>query len=193
MSNKVWKTCTPIINRSPLGRLLFENVRSRARAGCVFRNCPRGKKRTPNISCTERSSRQNGLQGGPPGTLGDPWGALRDSFGGCGCRRGPQGKLRRPSFANRRSCKFNGFTYEWVHFGCQRDLGASSSRRLSTKGGPRGPLGGKGAPKAEGRQARKAQRGPKGSPREPKETTARSGTPSSGALGSVWGLFRHEL
>ena len=66
-------------------------------------------------------------------------------------------------------------------------LGASSSRRLSTKAGPRRPLGGKGATQAEGRRPREAQTGPKGPPREPKETTAPSGPPSFGALGSVGG------
>jgi hypothetical protein len=66
-------------------------------------------------------------------------------------------------------------------------LGASSSRRLSTKAGPRRPLGGKGAPKAERRQPREAQRGPKGPPRGSKEATAPSDGPSFGALGSVGG------
>ena len=188
------------VRRSSNGALQggsFSKKYALVQARVVFLQIAREQKRRPKIAFTQRTSRQNGPQGALGGTLGDPWGALGEPFGGC---RGPWGTpgLALETHFGKQAALQNQWFYNMNGYisAVRGTLGASSSRRLSTKAGPRRPLGGKGAPKAEGRQPREAQRRPKGPPRGSKEATPTSGPPSFGALGSVGGpldmIYRKE-
>ena len=64
---------------------------------------------------------------GPRGALGGPWGALWGPLGALGVPRGavgdPRGSFGEPFLQTGVLAKSLVLQYEWIPFGCQRDLG----------------------------------------------------------------------
>jgi hypothetical protein len=152
-----------IIDRSPPGGLFFQKEHSRAGAGGVFTNRPRAKKKAQG-SIYSKGVAAKWPPGGPGGTfggaLGVPWGALWGLEGAVVDPRGIHGDHLLQTGGLAKSMVLQ---YEWLHFGCHRDLGIIIREEVVDQSWP---------PKTSRRQRGHPGRGKtaEGSPKRPKGT-----------------------
>ena len=123
--------------------------------------------------------------GGPlGGALGLPWGAL---WGLEGAVVDPRGIHRDHLLQAGGLAKSMVLPYEWLHFGCHRDLGIIIREEVVDQSWPPKTSRRQRGHPGRGKTAEGSPKRPKGTPKGPKESTPRSGPPSFGALGSVGG------